>query len=639
MNKNLILLGCICTPILASLRHTEAAPVTIQLSTLHDGIASLIYQASQYVSTPYSNAPKGYFHVATRFDGDSRVADNSPTAIALNGNTLTHTYSWGTAACTYNASDDKIVFAYTVTNTSNRTLDETKVHVLDLQFPSLEVPQSWSSSWVPGVYNNQVPQVLMAGYKTGVLAVVQPDIARAGHFQVYFTSRYYNGYPLNLISFNPIAPGGTDQFQVEIRFGSLGQWNGELAPEILNAFERVNPQVTFQTDRRPIGQEFLATVNKKWPTNPRGWLNDSTINVFTQDGQAAFKTKMFHNADWLISLAKQMNAQGIIFWDIEGEQYPQGVSTYVGDPRLIGTVAPEMDAIADEFLAYFKNQGLKIGLTVRAQQIVFRSDGSFYQLGWLTGDDDSVYNDLDSKISYAINRWGVSIFYVDSNSWPGRYQDVSIFQRLQQKYPNVLICPEFHSLKYYTCVTPYIEMRNGGSPGTSRSDYSVFPGAVSLVNVADGGMSQTVQLAHAISRGDIMLYRAWYPNNEYSTIQSLYKQVTAAPKPIAFPNDYQATAGAQNIYNAVANGFVLGRPESTVQLLSSTSPKQGGTATVQNNQLLYTAPNTPGVNDSVTLTVTDGNSVTTVPIGVTTAEGVPSPAPSPDPMPSPATSK
>lgn len=635
MNKRTALLSHIYAVFVGATGQAAAAPVTIQLSTSYDGITNLSYQGAQYVSTPYSNSPKGMFHLMTKFAGDSSIADVTPSSVALNGNTLTNSYSWGIASCTYTATNDKIVFSYTITNSSSRVLDVTKVHVLDIQFPSLEAPRGWSSSYVPGVFNNQQPQVVMAGYNTGVFAVVQPDLVRAAKFQVYFTPRYYNGYPLNLVSFNPIAAGSSDQFQVEIRFGAPGMWSGDLAYDVLSSFQRANPQLNSWADRRPIGQDFLAVVNKQWATNPRGWLNDPTINVFTQNGLATFKTQMFQHANLLISLAKQMNAQGIILWDIEGEQYPQGISTYAGDPRLLSTLAPEMDTIADELLATFTNQGLRIGLTIRAQQIVFRPDGSFFQRDWPVGDDNAVFNDLDAKINYAILRWGASIFYIDSNSWPnGYYQDVIIYQQLQQKYPNVLICPEFHVLKYYTCVAPYLEMRRGYF-GTSRSDSDVFPGAFSLVNVADGDMSQTAQIANSIARGDIMLYRAWYQNNEYSTIRSLYQQVTSAPRPVVFPNDYQAAAGAQNVYNATSNGFVLGIPNGALRILSTTSPQKGGSATVQNNQLVYTAPNTPGISDNVTITVSDGNSVTNTPIGVITATATPTPVPMLSGTPSP----
>jgi hypothetical protein len=143
------------------------------------------------------------------------------------------------------------------------------------------------------------------------------------------------------------------------------------------------------------------------------------------------------------------------------------------------------------------------------------------------------------------------------------------------------------------------------------------------MNVADGDMSQTSAIANAIARGDIMLYRAWFQNNEFFTIRSLYQRVTSVPKPVAFPNDYRATAGAQNVYRPTSNGFVLGSPNGTLTILSTTAPQHGGTATVLNNQLVYTAPNAPGISDTVTLTVTDGNSVTATPIGVTTENPTP----------------
>jgi hypothetical protein len=148
-------------------------------------------------------------------------------------------------------------------------------------------------------------------------------------------------------------------------------------------------------------------------------------------------------------------------------------------------------------------------------------------------------------------------------------------------------------------------------------------------------MTQTSQIAKSIARGDIMLYRAWYPNDEYFKIQSLCRQVSSPPKPVAFPNDYQATAGAQNVYNATSNGFVLGNPNGKLQLLSTTSPKQGGTATVQKNQLVYTAPSRPGISDTLTIKVTDGTSAINVPIDVTTAAATPTPSPSPTPTPGP----
>jgi hypothetical protein len=280
-----------------------------------------------------------------------------------------------------------------------------------------------------------------------------------------------------------------------------------------------------------------------------------------------------------------------------------------------------MDAIADEFMARFTSQGLRVGVCLRAQQIVFRADGSFYQQDWPVGDNDAVFNDLDAKLSYAKQRWGCTLFYVDSNSWPNSdTHDVSVFQRLQQKYPDVLICPEFHQLKYYTCCAPYLEMKNHGPAGTSVTDSNVFPGAFSLLNVSDGDMTRTQELLSAFQRGDIALYRAWYQDVDYTTVKRLYQQATASPQPVAFANQYAAAPGAQNAYDVTSNGFVRGAPQGTLTVVSVTPPAQG-TATVLNNQVYYQAPSRVGTAESLTVKVSDGSRTVEVPIGVVVTQG------------------
>jgi hypothetical protein len=125
-----------------------------------------------------------------------------------------------------------------------------------------------------------------------------------------------------------------------------------------------------------------------------------------------------------------------------------------------------------------------------------------------------------------------------------------------------------------------------------------------------------------------MLYRAWYPNIEYTTVKALYQQANAIWKPVVISNDYNALRAAQNTYDPTSNGFVLGVPNGQLRVIGATNGTYG-TTSVSNNLVLYNAPGGTGISDTVNVTVTDGNSVVNVPIGMTT--GIPAATPTPTP--------
>ena len=54
----------------------------------------------------------------------------------------------------------------------------------------------------------------------------------------------------------------------------------------------------------------------------------------------------------------------VIVWDLEGQEKPHCIS-YVGDPRKLPQVAPEMDRFADAFMKKFRDAGFRTGLTLR----------------------------------------------------------------------------------------------------------------------------------------------------------------------------------------------------------------------------------------------------------------------------------
>ena len=132
-----------------------------------------------------------------------------------------------------------------------------------------------------------------------------------------------------------------------------------------------------------IGTAYLArspastgniTQPGGFPTNPRRFFNDSTVDVTTAAGLRSFQDRMLAQAAAIVTNTQAIGGQGVITWDIEGEQFPQSTS-YVCSPDQIATVAPEMETVVSDATsayfgqklddAYFKtisSAGLKIGL-------------------------------------------------------------------------------------------------------------------------------------------------------------------------------------------------------------------------------------------------------------------------------------
>jgi hypothetical protein len=285
-------------------------------------------------------------------------------------------------------------------------------------------------------------------------------------------------------------------------------------------------------DRRPIGSIYLARDNTKWSSNPRGWFSDPKVDVFSPEGLRAFRTRLMKYADDSVELLKAMNAQGMIVWDIEGQEFPQPEASYVGDPTLLFQIAPEMELFADDFFRKFASQGLRTGVCVRPQEIVFRSDGSYYQREFLL-NSKAIFASLDRKIRYAKDRWKCSLFYVDSNFGAlnlGLY-DVAIFKKLHQKYPDILLIPEHENRRYFTYTAPYYDMKGREKwPGTrslSIMHASSYPMAFSVINTADGDVNgRRSELLDAVKRGNILLYRTWWRSPECDAVSSIYKEAS-----------------------------------------------------------------------------------------------------------------
>jgi len=268
-------------------------------------------------------------------------------------------------------------------------------------------------------------------------------------------------------------------------------------------------------DRRPIGSLFLASTAHVSAKNPRGWFNQPGLDVAGPGGQQRFCEALLAYADSSISVLRSAGAQGAVAWDLEGEQYPHK-TTYIGDPRLISRLAPETDGCVDEFFRRFQRAGLRTGVTIRPQRIVFGQDA--------TPRQTTVWNYpalLLEKIDYARSRWGATLFYLDSNGgirWPF---EAFQLRRVAAARPEILLIPEYQHGLYYAFSAPYDEVRRGDS-GTPAFIRYFYPGAFKTLNIADARLPDRAVIRSARQKGDILIFPGWFCGPECELLKGLH---------------------------------------------------------------------------------------------------------------------
>ncbi|MBV8900852.1 MAG: hypothetical protein JOY92_12170 [Verrucomicrobia bacterium] len=597
-------------------------PVAIQMNQY--GLTSLTVGGRQWLGRRVNNVLVGDFFVST-WRGSNTTSNYEPrTTATLTGTTTSQTYPWGSAQCTYTTTYNTLDYAISVTNTDPAPFSKMQLVLGDVMFPGAITPKDWNDTNPPNADNYDAPAVLTGDYGTGVLALVNTDVSTPALTQ--FSSKYWGGYPIRVTTEQPIPAGATVTFHISLRWAPEGTNKQTVAPDVWAAYQATRIQELNWKDRRPIGSIFLATVNCNYPTNPRGWYNNPTINVFTTQGQANLKTRLMATAAQVVKELKDMNAQGCIVWDVEGEQYPQGLATFIGDPTLLPTLAPEMDPLADTFFSTIKNAGFRVGVCLRCQHLVPFSQGGYVQTEY--PDDQSIFNALDQRITYAQQRWGCTLFYLDTNGGVNGVYDVSIFQQLQEKHPDVLLIPEEKYDAYFAYTAPYYELRpmdgNPGTVATPADAVAIIPGAFSVINTADGDVvgNQAALLA-GVKRGDILMYRTWFYGAEYAPVKSIYQQATANGGPVAAADIFSVHPGTDTVLDVLLNDFdqIIGRP--ALQVVSYTQPT-AGSVYMQNGYLHYVAPTTPPAGGSSTFTfnytASDGVKTSAAPVTVSVGQ-------------------
>ena len=433
---------------------------------------------------------------------------------------LTQTYPWGKLHCTYTAVGDRLTMHLRLENTNTDSIFGFTAKLLELQLPGPFKTKSWMTGWpTPSVMTDAMP-IVHADWHDGSLAICNEQVDRPLLMDLqpeggdrYALAITHDGPPRGA----EISSHDSREFDLSIRFGPVGTTSDQLAHDINQRYAQRYPFENNWTDRRPIGCNFVASMDTRSPTNPTGWLDDKTVDMTTDAGRADWKKRTLARFDKSVSVAKEMGCQGVIVWDIEGQRNPQPIS-YIGDPRLLPQLSPEMDAIADECFKKYTDAGLRCGVTLRPTHVVRTPGGSE---GWEHINVEDIAAEIEGKLAYAHQRWGCTLFYVDSTvrwdlSHDGQFMlhtiPAEIFQTIHERFPDVLLIPEESSVRHFAYAAPYHEiMPPQGYTMTPPEVRAIYPKAFSMIRVADAPLIEqdTDALAAAVRNGDIIMFRTW----------------------------------------------------------------------------------------------------------------------------------
>ena len=466
--------------------------------------------------------------------------------------TMLYRFPWGSLSLRFLQTGSTLNLVVTTVNLpgSGVIFDGASSYPLALHLPRL--PANFADpNYAHFSFNTIAPSVLLADFGSGEVAAVVPDPDRPLYtgFQpagngVSYTALISGTTPDSLATFlphfdRPVHPGQTDTYTVSLRFAPSGTPPGALAADAYTNWAKAWPMQLNWTDRRPIGTAYLAsspsgdaTRPAGFPNNPRRYFNTglaSDFNVTTPDGLLKFQTRVLAQAAANVRNLRRLGAQGAITWDIEGEQFPQSTS-YVCAPDQIAQIAPEMESVIqipaspyngskldDAYFKIMRSAGFRVGVCIRPQHFTPGPNGTASQVDLPTA---SIPGELLRKMRFAHDRWGATLFYVDSTVEPnGAVLNPSIFQQVQAALPDSLIIPEETVPKDYAYTAAFQSFLFHGETGTDPVVYNFYPHAFSAILVNDVAAEKLAaaraRLVVSVKAGDILMAHIdyWQENN------------------------------------------------------------------------------------------------------------------------------
>jgi len=180
-----------------------------------------------------------------------------------------------------------------------------------------------------------------------------------------------------------------------------------------------------------------------------------------------------------------------------------------------------MEPAIDEYFKVFSDAGLRTGICIRPQLPVRAA----YADGVRQIESADPVAVLDAKITHAKERWGCTLFYVDSNGDPNVPLPATVFEEVAARHPDVLLMPEHENAAYYAHTAPYRDYANLKQLGTPDAVQRIYPGAFSCVYVGHADPAPVRdQLLDAVKRGDILVVHGWYNSPTHPTVKDIYAE-------------------------------------------------------------------------------------------------------------------
>ncbi|MCM8785499.1 MAG: hypothetical protein NC827_03605 [Candidatus Omnitrophica bacterium] len=560
------------------------------------GDINISYKDIDFVVESKPSLKNVVFEKITRNENKERVYnfeknEESPKSIEWKEKKLTYIYQWGDLSFLYNQKGNNIDIVIKILNKSDKTIANFDIGILKFSLPEkYEIKSPFDFWWGLGykVVNKKGNNLyeLNTLESPGVIEIkfgkedftdkfilsyssIYPPLKYGlrkiqNHWEFYtkggVLASEKNGVFIPPLGLPRIYSGQELEFVFSIRFADINSDTDIIVSDIYQKFRDYwKPHIEWD-DRRPIGSIFVASgwEGHKSQTNPRGYFSDKTIDVFSSEGKERFKKIALDYAKRCVNVLKSINAQGMIVWNIEGEENPHPIS-YIGDPRMLKVLAPEMDEIADEFFKIFRDAGLRTGVCIRPTQVYFdekdkkwkHGTGSHGPMRNPLNDDFSkiwpedlpwwqffpIVERLSKKIEYAKKRWGCTLFYMDTNGIHapvGEKLDkfewillwTEVLREIRTRHPDVLIIPEFpKGPASWSQISPYGELK-GGLVSTPFQIRKLFPQSFSVINVANGSIEKRRdEIVKAVKEGDILLTHGWWMPKFTEEVGKIYKEV------------------------------------------------------------------------------------------------------------------